>query len=401
MTRKWDHRKWGKLDDPVHKSQTSTIVGDYACTLRFKFDRDREVAGGDREVVSGSAALGTAAHEVIARVLRSPAARERLWAGQGLDEAAIRKALVEEYHRAVGDLPVAWYGKSEYDKASDDRVEMLEGLFRDIARHVGAVELVEAGFITQVGEIWVEGHIDLVYRTPDGELALTDWKTGKSKPCQIELDHGFESGFYSAALKNGVFLEGQTVAAWQRAARADALQHVPLDPWDAHAIVHAADDRAAMHAALRGTARRMERGESLPEGVVRFDEFPSVVRLTHLPDYQPYQRAGKKSVDRPEEMEHWHLTEPGEVKYQAGQQKGPAWYRIRRTPDDIARLETMLRGIVGWVRMGKFVAAIGEKCARCSHRTACLTSGYEQRGEVAKELNAALRGLDDGLDGLD
>lgn len=398
---KWDHRKWGKVDDPVHKSQCSTLVGEYACTLQFKFDRDREALGEDRETIAGNTAMGTAGHETISRVLRSSHARELLWSGKGLEDAWIQKALLEEFHRATRDLEVIWYGKSDYQSALEDRVSTITGLLRDVPKHVGKVELVEAGFITQVGELWVEGHIDLIYRTPEGELALTDWKTGKTRPHQIELDHGFESGFYSAALKNGWLIPTDVVAAWRHAVREDA-PGFPLDPSDAAALAHATNDRSAMHAALRGVARRVTRGDSpIPDGVVRFNEFPSVVRLTYLPDYQPYARAGKKAVERPEELEFWGLTEPAQVSFKAGQQRGPAWYRIQRTPDDVARLEHMLRGIVGWVRMGKFVPAVGEKCTRCPYRATCLTTGYEQRGETAKELNVALRAFDDGFDGIE
>lgn len=408
--RRWDHRKFGTLEDPVHKSQLSSLVGEFACTKAFAFDRQRDARGEERTSVSGKTAMGTAAHETIARALSSPQMREKLLSGEvgGFSAGSVRRVIVEEYERATRGLEVRWYGRDEYEDTLDDVEAMVAGLFKDLHRHVRAVELVEAGFINQVGDIWTEGHVDLVYRPrgePEDALGLTDWKTGAQKPHQIVLDHGWESGFYSAALQCGLFLPVYVLESW-RALAAMAPQQVPLDQWDAEAIARVRPgpdgQREAMHIALRGLARRLQRGEEMPPGVVRFGKFPEVIRLTHLADYCLYQKAGKKKVDRPEEIEHWKLEGPGEVKFEKGQQKGPAWYRVRRTADDIARLEHLLRAVVGWVRFGKFVESVGEKCVRCSHRDQCLTSGYALRGDAAKALNAALKDLDfEGLGDLD
>lgn len=391
---RWDHRKWGTLDDPVHKSQLSALVGEYACTRQFQFDRQREARGDARATVSGSSAMGTAAHEAIARALSSETVRERLLAGHGdIALANIRRVLVEEFDRATRGLSVLWY-KGSFEATLEDRVLQIAGLFRDIGRHVARVELIEAGFISEIGDVVTEGHVDLVYRpreNPDA-LGLTDWKTGADKPHQIVLDHGYESGFYSAALERGVFIPTEVVSLWRETLRGGERERVPMYPDDVDALERAATDRHAMHAALRGVHRMRRDGHALPEGAVSFARFPEVVRLTFLPDYVPYQKPGKKRVERPEEIAHWGHA--GEVKYQAGDRRGPAWYTVRRTADDVARLERLLRAVVGWVRMGKFVEAIGEKCMRCPYRSVCLTSGYELRGDDAKELRRALRGLD-------
>jgi hypothetical protein len=282
---------------------------------------------------------------------------------------------------------------------------MVFGLLHDMHRHVADVALVEAGFIAPLGEYMTEGHIDLVYRPREAPeaLAMTDWKTGAQKPHQNVLDHGFESGLYSNALERGLFLPTTLVHKWRAQAQADNDQTpAPLDPWDRTALAHAVDDRAAMHVALRSVMRRKLQGLALPDGVVAFNRFPEVIRLTHLADYVPYEKKGTKKVDRPEDVDHWsrvlnRTVAAGEqVSYEKGQMRGAAWLRVRRTASDVQRLESMLRAIVGWVRFGRFCPAVGEKCTRCAYRGPCLTSGYELAGDDAKELNASLRGLDLG-----
>jgi hypothetical protein len=400
------HQKYGSIEDPVHKSHISSLIGQFACTESFRRDRERELIGEERQTCSGKTEMGTAAHACIARALRHPEVRAQLLDGfVPFSKLSMTNVLLEEYQKAIAGRDVIWYGKSSYQDSVDSLTQMLTGLFANLHKHVAGVELVEAGWIAPIGKHWTEGHVDLIYRPrsqPDA-LAYTDWKTGDTKPHQIELDHGFESGLYSNALQAGLFLPTEVLEDWRALAKGDAAAsaQVPLDMHDVIALSHVESERAAMHIALRGLARRSERGEPLAKGVVTFGRFPEVVRLTHLADYELYQRAGKKKIERPEELEHWGLSGPDEVKYVAGQQKGPAWYRVRRTADDVARLEKRLRTIVGWVRMGLFVDAVGEKCTRCSYRGPCLTSGYELRGDAAKDLDNALKGVDlTGLDGL-
>lgn len=392
--RRWDPRKYGSLEDPVHKSHISTLIGEYSCSKQFKLDRERERAGAERETIAGKTAMGTAGHETIARALRNPVVRDQILAGQvGFTPESVRNVVAQEFQRAVGALEVVWYGKTSYPANLEETSLMVDGTLRSLHKHVAGVELVEAGFIAPLGKWWIEGHIDLVYRPKSDptKLAITDWKTGAQKPHQIELDHGFEGGFYSAALERGIFLPTDQVDAWRRDAVAGRA--VPLEPWDAKALAEVRSDRDAMHIALRGLARASSEVRGI-ELAKRFDEFPEVIRLTHMPDFVPYAKAGKKKIERPEEIEHWQLTEPGEIKYEKGQTRGPGWYCIRRTADDVTRLEARLRTIVGLVRMGMFVDSVGEKCTRCSYRNECLTSGYALQGDDAKALQASLRGLD-------
>lgn len=402
LTPRWDYRKYGSLEDPAHKSHMSTLLGEFSCLEQFRRDRIRELSGEQRDTLSGKTEFGTAGHETIARALRNQAVRAGLLAGTSAPSIeSVRKVVLEEYRRAVGAKDVAWYGKAEYEDVYSDVSWMVEGLFRELHYYVASVELIEAGFIVQLGDLFVEGHIDLVYRPKSNPaaLAITDWKTGASKPNQIELDHGYEGGFYSLALERGLFLPVEVLKVWREAHEPSA---VPLDAADFLLLLNARSDREAMHTALRGIMRRNLRDEPLPEGVRCFGVFPAEIHQTHLADYVPYEKKGAKAVQRPEDLAFWTrvLNRPvhagDKVNYEKGMTRGGAWMPVLRTADDIVRLEKLLRTVVGWVRFGKFVPAISEKCNRCSYKGPCLTDGYELRGDAAKELNAALKGVDVG-----
>jgi hypothetical protein len=411
--KRWNYRAWGSLTDPIHKSHLSSLIGPYACLESFRRDRQREVEQQpDRETCSGKTEMGTAIHEAIARALRQPTVRDTILAGRpAVSRDSIRPVIVAEFERACAGRAVTWYGKAEYPDALEDGVSMVLGLFQDMHKHVRAVELVEAGWIAKLGDLWLEGHIDLVYRPrdlPDDALAFVDWKSGAQKPHQISLDHGYESGFYSLALERGYFVPTQLLDVWRMAAneveQTGSTTHAlpSFDPWDLTALRTASSDRAAMHVALRAIARKAEAGLPLPAGVRVFGKFPEVIRLAHLADYVPYEKKGDKAVTRPEDLAHWsrvlgrELRAGEKVKYESGQQRGGAWLEVRRTVHDVVRLERALRAVVGWVRFGKFVAAVGELCTRCSYRGPCLTDGYQLDADASKDLNAALRGVDLG-----
>ena len=403
---RWDWRKYGTLADPIHKSHCSTLIGQYACTKQFQLDRQAELNDEGRKTCSGKTEVGTAAHETIARALRHDDMRRQILAGTlRVSDEGIRKVLQEEFMVAVAGRECIWYGKHEYDSTMEDVTQQVSGLLHNMHRHVAEVLLVEAGFICQLGPYWIEGHIDLVGRpksNPSG-LLEADWKTGANKPHQIELDHGYEGGFYAHAIAHGLFLPCLVLRDWWQRAIASAGddESVPLSLWDRRALAAASDDRQAMHIALRSIARRhvVEGHELLPH-VVQFGEFPDVISQVHLADYVPYKRKGSKAVTRPEDVAFWSdvtgsPVRMGEkVSYEAGLQRGGAWMDVRRTADDVPRLEALLRKLVGWVRMGKFVESIGEKCSRCTHSGLCLTSGYEATGDEARQMRADLRGLE-------
>lgn len=421
---KWDHRKYGTLADPVHKSHQSTLLGEFSCGSQFRFDRNAELEVAVKGHCAGATEMGTAVHETIARALRKDVLRDALLAGQkALSKENAKHVLLEEFARATAGKEVVWYGKSEYEKAVEDATEMVFGALTELHKHVAKVLLVEAGWIAKVADFYTEGHVDLVYepRNLPGGIGYTDWKSGATKPAQVVLDHGYESGFYANAIATGLFLPVEVLQRW-RALAASEPARVPLAMWDAIALEKAASDRHAMHVALRGLARMREEGHAMPEGVILFGRFPDEIRLTQLRDYIPYDKNDKKEVKRPEDVTYWRSVEgatpcrmvrgegksrsnateitwdefrPGDlVKYAPGMMKGPAWIPINRTADDLPRLETMLRSVVGQVRMGKFSAAVDEKCNRCTYKATCLTGGYELRGDEAKALQSAFKGIE-------
>jgi hypothetical protein len=401
--KRWDYRKWATLQDPAHKSHLSSLVGPHACLMQFKYDRTAELMHVERETCSGKTEMGSAVHEAIARALRNETLRDSILAGKPASSPErVHAVILEEFDKATAGREVRWYGKSEREKALSEAAAMVLGLFADMHRYVAKVELVEAGFIVKLGELWLEGHTDLIYRpaADPTQLAFTDWKTGATKPHQIKLDHGYESGFYAHALAEGTFLPTTVVDLWRELANQERIADVPLDPWDAIAIGKATSERTAMHLALRAVAKKREDTGVLVEGAVRFERFPEVIRLTHLRDYIPYAKKGDKAITRPEDLEFWSRTlgrevQPGDkIKYESGQWRGGAWLDVKRRADDVTRLEKMLRSVVSWIRFGRFVAVADEMCTRCPYRGPCLTSGYELDKDDAKQLREALRGID-------
>jgi len=385
----WNYRRWATIDDPAHKSDLNQITGDWGCLKSFRYAKDARAAGAAREDadrVSGKLVAGTATHEALARALSNDDVRTRLLSGSWKVSATqIKTVFHEELDRAVAGREVVWYGsKDNPDKVYADRVAMITGALNHLHEHVAEVVAIEPGFIAPLGEYWLSGHLDLIYRprhNPSG-IAFGDWKTGQTKPSAIELDHSWEAGVYSAAMLTGIWI---------------AREHVtqPAGTPNRYLV-----ERELLEAELIRVAKVAEAGETLPAHAQRYDAHPDDIRYVHLADYPPYEKAGKKDVKRAEELEFWKLSEPGEVKFTKGMLRGPGWYQVRRTEHDIPRLEHLLKNVVGTVRMGRFFESMGDKCARCPWRSDCLTAGYEVRGDERRLLELSMRGVainDDGL----
>lgn len=398
----WNYRRYGSARDPIHKSHLNAIAGDYGCPRQFRYQRDAEAADGDKEerdTVSGKAAAGTAAHETIARALNHRELRVHILTGKAINRARVDDVFCEEYAREIGGRQVSW---RDEDAAGylHDIVTMITGLLNDMHNHVAEVVLVEPGFIAPLGKHWISGHIDLVYRPRKApqRLALADWKTGASKPALIELDHGWESGVYAAALQHGVFVPRE------------ALDCAQLDggEWRVTAGQHTAQhrsryiaERQAMEAALielalattePDNARLIELQVAL--AARSYLEFPAEAYRVHLRDYIPYAKSGKKAISRPEDIAFHGYEGPQRAHvYQAGDRRGPAWLPIGLTEHDVPRLAARLRNITGMIRMGCFIDQVGERCNRCSFAKDCLTSGYapvdDERDEVERMLKRA------------
>lgn len=409
----WNYRRYGSAADPIHKSHLNAITGDYGCPTQFRFRMDERAAGRhDRDdearSVSGKAACGTAAHETIARALVHPVLGKRILAGAGMVTTSdVAKVFAIELEREVSGRAIEWYDDNA-DTITADRHAMIAGLLDDLHQHVANVELIEPGFIVKRGAYWLCGHIDLVYRprVNPRELGLADWKTGATKPDAIELDHGWEAGVYSAALHSGWFLPREAITC---ELGADGLWHARCGALDsnferAHASRYLAE-REVLEAALIDIAQLVEvNGDdwdvraAYPDAR-RFEQFPQQIHHVHLADYVPYKKAGKREVKRPEDLRFYGYDSPTSHKFVAGERRGPAWLPVRRTEQDLPRLDHRLRNIVGMIRMGRFIDQVGERCKRCAYANDCLNAGYAPTGDERTGLERNLRGLDadDGL----
>lgn len=398
----WDHTKWGEWSDPIHKSDLNGIVGKFGCLSQFRRKKD-DRARGTRpryERASGHLISGNAVHAVIARVLRSEPARTAVLAGVQLSRASLLASFDVEFDKFRKGRDVDWY-KLSSETHRYDCVSMLEGVMRDMHKHVGEVVLVEAGFIYRLGDVWLTGMTDIVYRAPgSARICLADWKTSKQRPNQIELDHGWEGGIYAGALRDAIFVPGESVEADAGEEHRDAMERVCIRIAQ---MQHIVSGLTAGQITLPGlvAAQSVLDGLILDGGAKLFGEYPERIRHVHMRDYIPYTRAVTKKLTRPEELEWAGLQRPGKVKFVKGDQRGPAWLRVQRAESDIPRLRSLIDAVVRWVRRGDFVAAPGEMCTRCSYRQPCLNDGYMPIGEELVQLDTATKGLQvDGLDGL-
>lgn len=414
----WNYKRYGSASDPIHKSHLNNITGDYGCPRQFRYVMDAAADGAsgadEQERISGKAAAGTAAHETIARALSSPDLRAHLLKGGRIAADRVRGVFAEEMEREVGGRSVAWYGKDE-DREDDvlaERVTMITGLLNGLHEYVAHIHLLEAGFVARLGEYWLSGHVDIVYRPKYAatleEVAIADWKTGANKPLPIELDHGWEAGVYSTAVAQGYFFSREQIkcATLGTGTVATLGQHKCAHPSKYIA------ERTVLEAAMIELAERCDDAlrqrtpetaaqgigiDSGPYDVRCFATFPSEIHHVHLADYVPYKKAGSKAVKRAEDLKfHGYDTPQKAHKYLAGDLRGPAWLPVALGEHDLPRLLARLRNVVGMIRMGRFIDQVGERCNRCSFARECLTSGYSPVGDDRKELERALRTIPGG-----
>lgn len=396
----WNHTKWGTYRDPIHKSDLNSIVGKFGCTEQFRRKKEERVTGKRiYEKANGKLCSGNAVHAVIARILRSPPARTAaLHPDYNFPENTLREAFDDEFNKHRAGREIDWYRVSG-DKWKSEQVQLLGGLLQDLHNHVGEVVLVEAGFIYEIDGVWVTGMTDLVYLPPNQKrIALCDWKTGKQKPHQIDLDHGWESGIYASALRDGYFIPGENVPDIKDVEHRDSVESACIELAGLWKKTLGDDPRQAT---IPGVADAQQAFDTLTlnYNAQYFGEFPSRIRHVHLRDYIPYAKGGTKTPTRPEELEFYGLSKPDKIKYNKGETRGPAWLHVQRAESDVPRLRHLLHAVVSWIRHGKFAAAPGEMCQRCKFRQPCLNDGYQLIGEEKARLDEALEGMD--LDGFE
>lgn len=393
----WDYRRYGSITDPIHKSHLNTITGDYGCLRKFRFQQDERYAPADnaqRHTVSAKAALGTAVHEVLARVLTSPDAVAAVLSGPGhIGAHQIRAALRFELDLEAGQRVIDWGGEESTTRLMEDRAAMILGTLDNLHRWCAAVELVEAGFMVQLGDLWLSGHVDLIYRPKDNPegLGLADWKSGAQRPDPIELDHSWECGVYAAAMHAGFFVRRECLQVLQTP-----------DGWTAGIAMGTGVQVSATHQsryiaernALEAVLIELAAGVPVGASTVTFSRYPTEIHYVHLGDYVPYVKRGKKHIERPEDLKHWGLTAPGDVGFSPGQTRGPAWLPVRQNEADIPRLVHRLKNIVGTIRMGRFIDMVSERCKRCPYSFPCLNAGYGAVGDERKSIERMIKQLD-------
>jgi hypothetical protein len=394
--RRFHRRQWASVIAPAHKSDLNALSSQHACPRKWLYEQ-RELERGrgqddDDAVVWGRAALGSATHETLAWFLAASVWRKRILTGPGaVTLAQVKRVYFEMFDRAVGERRLEWSHRDRAETLHEERLHMVHGALEHLHERVHSIELIEAAFIVELGEYWLSGHVDLVYRPRDAPdtIGLADWKTGTNKPDQIELDHGWEAGVYSAALHHGRFI------------RRESVQLTAADPiWVAECcgveVQHGSKyraERTALENALMLVAQGAVAPELLDAHVVRYDQFPSAIHHVHLGDYVPYKRSGKKAVRRPEDLRHYGIDTAGaSVEYVAGDLKGPAWIPVARTEHDIPRLLHRTRTVVAMVRLNVFPDNVGERCRRCAYARHCLTTGYAPSGAEGALLDEVLRG---------
>lgn len=346
---RWNPRKYGSREDPIHQSDMANLFGGFGCMSKFGRYKDYEAKHGKRyESINaqGARELGTAVHEVIARVLRKDESRRAVLDGRLPTERRVMMALEEEFAKACDGRPVKW-GKSSELAELTAGVSMVRNGLRTLGERASKIALVEAGFVAPIESstgktYWIEGTIDLAFFNHDGQIELADWKTGAQRPTPVGLNRGFQLGLYAYALAHGTFTPGHL------------------------------------------TATR--------------PEYPVAMHIIHLRDFVPYKKKSYKKVKAGAEAAFYGVEAGTRITLEAGQLRGPGWYRSERRLDDHQDMVTSLASIVSVVRMGRSWKAIGDACGFCPFRDDCASEGYRLDDSEARHLQQSLKGIN--LEGL-
>lgn len=365
----WDHRQYGSKSDPIRQSDLGSIAAAYSCPKKFAYSKGEAPRASSRAY--SPQVVGTAVHEVIHRVLNQYEPADGLPSVPA--DNLLERALRQEMLREAAGRDIVWSGRATMDSEMEDAVVMTRGALEHLHQHAAKVLIHEAAFAVKIEAdrgkepYWLTGTVDCVFVDRDGRMVLADWKTGARVASPIVMDHGYQLAIYAHALAEGLFFPGQE--------RETIDAKLSSDEWDAWSETH---------------------GQ-------RIGEYPDALYLVYLRDYLLYEKAGPKTgraVKRVEEAEFYGVHVGDKVVSQKGDRKGPAWYRSKRTPEDVARLKVSLKTIVGTIRLGRFVEHLGEPCEKCPYTAQCLNQGYAPvEGDAARDMERALKGIDtDGLE---
>lgn len=408
----WNHRAYASASDPARQSDLSDVASPYGCSRRFHYRKTEQADGTrlPRERAFWKAVHGTVIHRLIERAL-APAVWAKL---REHGERAVRsrsfaarleQLYVEELPVAAEGLPVDW-GTDDPEAARDQACVMVRELLLDLLERMERPLAVEAPFLAEIesgrqggrrgrGEperYHLQGTIDLAYEPLGcpGEVALTDWKSGKMRAHPVVLAHGYQVAMYAHAVEHG--------RLWPGTEQERVLGVFP-------SAVHIVHLRDYLPYAKRTTftldrpeevawARELAAAHGLLDGIGGPERLSRGARVEIEPSTTPPPKIKKDGTPykRPKRANPPLVT----LKYD---RRGPAWYAAPRTPEDVARLKVSLASIVGTVRLGRFYESIGEGCDRCAFKGPCLTEGHQVARDEMTAINRALSRVD-GLDEL-
>lgn len=235
----------------------------------------------------------------------------------------------------------------------------LKVLFRSSAFKKMRKNLVfsEKSFLVKIGEYWAAGTIDCMVSNSSSDVTIIDHKTGASTMSQFELDHGFQSLIYAAAVRYGYFFDRPDVVdtgydyyrAFIAAKKAKSLLEIGLWP-------------------------------KLIYGYYR--------------DYCKAKRRSKREAKHIA-TKNWKshpVGEDGKITIEKGDQRGPVWYPASISTGDIQRLEHSMKSAVAKSKSGLFDEAFGPNCEKCFHMKKCMSLGslFERKRllyKLAEEMN--------------
>lgn len=383
----WNYKRFGTAADPIRQSALMSFASQEGCGKRYRYERDAEARGEDREkgtTVAYHPVLGTAVHETIRRALRHESMAAAVIAGKLPSHERIDGVLAEEMEREAAGRTIDWRDASRDAEMVSARWMVL-GALRSVYERAARILAVEAPFIVELDSYTATGTIDLVYEPRDAEpgtrvICMADWKTGGRPLPKVLLDRGYQVSIYAEALEHGLL--------WPGTERETRMGIAPRDIHIVHLRAYAQHERAAaVLAAVRettGTAEELTVIVARKGWQVSQRSVSAVLTSLAKRDLVEKKRNGKQTMWMPGPS-----TEP--------LRSSEVWYASRRQPGDGARLRVSLRTIVGTVRMGRFVESYGEQCQRCPFAQQCTGEGYGPDTETARALEDALDGIDAGI----